>query len=81
MDIPDTKKFHSAVCQIETRASGMVWGPKSMRPTLNFRVYEKVPIARKVPYNPSILIPLGINMTPPMVVPVGGGWVRGGVGD
>ena len=42
----------------------MPWGPKSMRPALNFRVYEKVPPARKVPYNPSILIPLGINMLP-----------------
>ena len=61
MDIPDTKKFHSAVCQIETRASGMVWGPRSMGRALNFGVYEKVPPARKVPYDPSILIPLGIN--------------------
>ena len=54
MDIPDTKKFHSAVSQIETRASGMVWGPRSIGPALIFRVYEKVPPARKVPYNPSI---------------------------
>ena len=30
-----------------------------MGPALNFGVYEKVPPARKVPYNPSILIPLG----------------------
>ena len=42
----------------------MPWGPKSMRPALNFRVYEKVPPARKVPYDPSIFIPLGINMLP-----------------
>ena len=39
----------------------MVWGPRSRRPALNFRVSEKVPPARKVPYDPSILIPLGIN--------------------
>ena len=55
MDIPDTKKFHSAVCQIETRASGMVWGPRSMGCTPIFQAYQKVPPARKVPYDPSIL--------------------------
>ena len=65
MDIPDTKKFHSAVCQIETRASGMVWGPRSMGPALILGVYEKVPPARNVPYDPSILIPLGTNRYEP----------------
>ena len=29
---------NSAVCQIETRTSGMVWGPRSMGCALNFRV-------------------------------------------
>ena len=43
----------------------MVWGPRSMGPALNFGVYEKVPPARKVPYDPSILIPLGINSSDP----------------
>ena len=55
---------NSAVCQIETRASGMVWGPRSMGPALNFGVYEKVPPARNVPYNPPILIPCGILIIP-----------------
>ena len=51
---------------------------------LIFGVYEKVPIARKVPYNPSILIPLGINRYEPghgplvlWGVPMGTGfWIR-----
>ena len=56
---------NSAVCQIETRASGMVWGPRSMGCTPIFQAYQKVPPARKVPSDPSILIPLGINRNDP----------------
>ena len=55
---------NSAVCQIETRASGMVWGPRSMGCALIFQAYQKVPPARKVPSDPSILIPLGTNRAP-----------------
>ena len=55
---------NSAVCQIETRASGMVWGPRSMGCVPIFWTCQKVPPARKVPYDPSILIPLGINRGP-----------------
>ena len=65
MDIPDTKKFHSAVCQIETRASGMVWGPRSMGPALILGVYEKVPPARNVPSDHSILIPRRASQAKP----------------
>ena len=61
MDIPNTKKFHSKVCQIETRASGMVWGPRSMGCAPIFCPHKKVSPARKVPYDPSILPPPGIN--------------------
>ena len=46
---------NSAVCQIETRASGMVWGPRSMGCALIFQAYQKVPPARKVPSDPSRL--------------------------
>ena len=55
MAITDAKNVHSRVCQIERRASGMPWGPRSRRCGRIFRVYEKVPPARKVPYDPSIL--------------------------
>ena len=34
---------NSAVCQIETRASGMAWGPRSMGCALIFGAYQKVP--------------------------------------
>ena len=44
----------------------MVWGPRSMGPALILGVCEKVPPARNVPYNPSILIPLGTPDHPPM---------------
>ena len=54
---------NSAVCQIETRVSGMVWGPRSMGCALIFQAHQKVAPARKVPSDPSILIPLGTNRT------------------
>ena len=56
---------NSAVCQIETRASGMAWGPRSTGCTPIFQAYQKVPPARKGPSDPSIFIPLGINRTQP----------------
>ena len=64
MAITDAKNVHSGVCQIERRASGMTWGPRSMGRALNFRVYQKVPPARKVPSDPSILSrlePIGVG--------------------
>ena len=56
---------NSAVCRAATTVSETPWGPRSMGCTAIFQAYQKVPPARKVPSDPSILIPLGINRTQP----------------
>ena len=53
MDIPDAKKFHSRVCQIERRAFKMVWGPRSRAPALILGSLKKfLPRGRYLPNLP-----------------------------
>ena len=61
----DGPNVHPKLPKADRRASGMPWGPRSKGCAPEKYPARNIPPARKVPSEPSISIPLGIDRTQP----------------